>query len=195
MMYKVMEIGSGTEIDGPTGAINVHLEPTDYEGEVHIKAPGDGIGDSHCRIEGNTYQHKDLIKKLPYGNDGAEWTGEVWAASSDMTSDLAAVLSIAAVGVTINAEAVASDEEWGGLIDEVDGIGDDDEEETVMVGPSGPGEGVSRSWAEQAAETANYDTVDEFIEHFEVSVVSDDVMADIVEQQDDSSGADTFSSE
>jgi len=194
-MFKVMEVGDGVEIEGPTGPINVYLEPVQNSGEVLIKAPGDDIGKNQCRIHGNTYQHKDLIKKLPYGHEGSEWTGEVWAVNKEMTTELAAVLTIAGVDVTIEGGAVAEDDGWGHLREEIELPGDDNASIQVMVGPSGPGDKVSRSWAEDAAEKGNYDSVEEFAEQFNLDVASDEEMQKVLEDDDDEGGADVFSSE
>lgn len=195
MMFKVMEIGDGVEIDGPTGAINVYLEPVQESGEVLIKAPGEDIGDSHCRVHGRTYENKDLIKKLPYGSHGTEWTGDVWAVNKDMTTELAAVLTIAGVDLTVEAGVVAEDEDWGHLREEIDLPGDNDDTITVRVGPGGPGDKVSRTWAEEAAETGNYDSVEEFADQFNLEVASDEEMQEVLYNEDDDAGADVFSSE
>jgi len=195
MIYEVVEIGDGEEIEGPTGSIGVFLEPTEDTGQVHIEEPGDGIMDHQCRVSGDTYNNRKLIKKLPYGDDGSEWTGETWAVAKHKTSDLAAVLSIAAVKVTIDSDAIASDEGWGHLRSEVVDKPESDDSVEVMVGPGDPGDKVSRSWAEDAAKTGNYDSADEFAEAFSLEIASDEEMKQVLEDEDDSSGASVFSSE
>jgi len=111
--YDVVEMADGVDVDSESGPINLHLEPAHRKGEVHITGPEDCDEDGHCKVTGNTYHRKDIIKKLPYGDSGTKWTGDTWTVAEDQTANLAATLTIAAVDVSIDAGAIASDPEWG----------------------------------------------------------------------------------
>lgn len=195
MIFRVIEVGDGVELDGPTGKIRVYLEPTQETGDVHIKEPGEDIDDDLCRIHGDTYNSKDLIKKLPYGRSGTQWNGEVWTVHKKSTADLCAVLKIAARDVTLDSRAIAHDDDWGILQEEIELDEGGNETYKVINGPSDPGQGVSRSWAEDAADLGNYDSADAFAEQFNLEIVEDSDMEERAEDADSPEGADPFSTE
>jgi len=196
MRMKVFELHDGVEVEGPTGEISVGINPTDEMHDVYIREPGSGTDDKWCKIVGDTYQHKEKIKKLDYGQ--VEWTGDYWQVLEDKVTEVCSVLLIAGVDVGLDAGAVASDRDWGYLREEVEL--DDDlggvEEETlrIMVPPDGPTDKVSRSWAEDATEVGNYDSVEEFAEEFGLNVESDEEMKERLESSDEYS-ANKFSTE
>lgn len=195
MLFEVMEMGEGVELSGPNGSIDVYLEPTTDEGQIHVGKDGDGVKSEHLPITGDTYNKKDRIKDVGYGHNGVEWTGEVWSVHQDKVTELVSVLMIAGCHVTVDARAVAVDEDWGILREEVE-IGDDGKESIrVMVGPEGEGDEVSRSWCEEAAKVGNYEDAELFAEDFGLEVVDDEVVKERYGLTTDDPEVEVFSSE
>lgn len=197
MKLEVRESHDGTVISGPTGKIDVGLEPTNDYHDIFIQKPGSGSGDDMCKISGDTYQHKKKIKKLPYGDNGSQWTGDYWEVNKNLTSDLCAVLKVVAVDVCIHSRAVVSDDGWKSLRKEID-IDDpvgSDETLRLMAGPDSPMEGVSRSWAEDAAETGNFDSVEEFAESFGLNVIDDEEAEDKLDEPEEYNDENIFSTQ
>lgn len=113
------------------------------------------------------------------------------------SAELCAVLKIAAVGVSIHAKSVVEDRSWGRLrksIDIDDGR-DEDSELRLMAGPGSPMEGVSRSWAEDAAEVGCFESAEAFADKFGLNIVEDEEAKEIVEGDEDDKGNNPFSSE
>lgn len=194
MMFEVIEVGDGVELDCKTGTVNVYLEPTTEEGEIHIKGDDESGTAGMCDISGDTYQHKELIKKLPYGDTGTEWTGETWVVAKDQTANLAGVLTIAGVKATLDARAIATDDDWGELREEIDLPGDDNETVKVMRGPEGPDNKVSRSWAEDAARVGRYEDAETFADEFGLDVVPDEEIMEYHDLDTDHDDVDVFNS-
>lgn len=187
MKLKVREQPEGQLIEGPTGDIEVDLEPTDDFHDVMVCEPGSGDGTDMCKITGKTYEHKEKIKKLPYGDDGTRWTGEWWEVNKSMVTELCAVLCIAAVDVCVHSKCVAKDEDWGSLRKRID-IDEGREEDSklrIVAGPKSPMEGVSRSWAEDAAEVGNFDDADDFAEEYGLNIIEDEEAKEMLEGDDD----------
>jgi len=188
---------SGVIVDGPRGKAMLELEPTDEMHDVFIDEPGSGGADHMCAVVGNTYPVKDEIKELPYGNDGTQWNGDEWEVDEEMTATLCNVLCDEEVDLAIHAKAVVSDDDWGDLRHEIevdDGIV---EEETVrlMAGPESPMEGVSRSWAEDAAEVGGFESAEEFAEEFGLNVIEDDEAEEELGEDSDEYQETVFSSD
>lgn len=176
MIIKPIEFGKGKTIEGPTGSISITLEVSDSRGGVEIQKPGEGCADGQCRITGNTYNAKDDIKKLPYGDDGTQWNGEVWLVNKHKVAELTAVLMKAGYSLTIDGKAVSHCDDFGELREEVDLPGDEDGTVDVMYGPHGDNDEVSCSWAEDAADLGNYDDVETFADKFGLTIVEDEVI-------------------
>lgn len=174
MMYKAIEMADGADVESESGPISLHLEPADGKGEIHIGSPDGSSEDGMCDVEGNTYQHKGLIKKLPYGESGAEWTGETWVVSEEETANLAGVMCIAGVGVTLDGRAVASDSEWGYYHDEE--VEDSGSSDVVEVGgPSDAAEEkVLLSWVSDLVELGVYESEMDYADRHKVMFFCDD---------------------
>ena len=177
-LYEVMEVGDGERIDSESGPINVHCEPTDITGEVHIKQQSQSEGREQCNVTGNTYHRKDIIKKLPYGDDGTKWTGDVWVVAEDQTANLAATLIIAGVDVTIHEDAIASDDEWGWYYEEAQP--DEPEEGELVIGPPDDAseDKVSSGWVETLVNLGHYSSVEEYADRFDVKMLYDEDIMD-----------------
>jgi len=175
-LYKVMEVGDGESIDSESGPINVHCEPTDSTGEVHIKQQIQSEGRGQCSITGNAYHRKDIIKKLPYGDDGTKWTGDVWVVNEEQTANLAATLTIAGVDVTIHEDAIASDPEWGYYHDEAQP--EESEEGELVIGPPPEADErkVASGWVETLVGLGYYGDVEEYADRFDVKLLWDEDM-------------------
>jgi len=194
-MFKVIEVDDGKRLDCKTGKVNVWLEPTTDRGDIHIKGDKESGTDGMCDVVGDTYQHKEVIKKLPYGDTGTEWTGDVWAVSTDQTANLAGVLTIAGIGATLDARAIAVDDDWGELREEIDVPGDDNETIRVMRGPEGPGDKVSRSWAEDAARVGRYEDAETFADEFGLEVAPDEEIMEYHDLDTDDDDVEVFNSD
>jgi hypothetical protein len=177
-LYKVMEVGDGERIDSESGPINVHCEPANSTGEVHIKKQSQSNGRGQCDVTGNTYHRKDIIKKLPYGDDGTKWTGDVWVVSEEQTANLAATLTIAGVDVTIHEDAIASDPEWGYYYDEAQT--DEPEGGELVIGPPADADErkVSSGWVETLVGLGYYSDAEEYADRFDVKLLWDEHMMD-----------------
>jgi len=172
--YTVVEMAEGEEIDSESGPIDLHLEPAHRKGEVHIGEPSECDEDGHCAISGNTYQKKDIIKKLPYGDSGTKWTGETWTVAEDQTANLAAVLTIAAVDVSIDAGAVASDPDWG-YYHEQEQPDEDDEPEIEVDEPGDAAEEkVMVEWVATLVELGYYDSETDYADRHGVDLFWED---------------------
>jgi len=184
-MFRVMEIGDGVELSGPNGNINVFLDETEEEGQIHVGGLGDGVDGAHLPITGDTYNKKERIKDVGYGYDGVEWNGDVWVVHKEAVTELVSVLLIAGCDVTVSEDAVANDGDWGILQEEVEADEDEECEYKVMVGPKNGCGPVSQSWAEDAAELANFSSVAEFSEKYGIEVLSDEEIMDRFELDED----------
>lgn len=173
MYFEIMEHHEGEEISYGSKSITVHLEPSDDSHDIVIEEPGSGESDKHCKISGDTYPAKDDIKEIGYGNKGAEWTGEYWQCHHSRTADLATILMVRFHDVAIDAMAVAHCEGWGPLREGIEIDDSGEETYTVMQGPEGDDNHVSRSWAEDAADVGNYSSAEEFADEFGLEIVSD----------------------
>lgn len=198
MIFEIIELDEGVTVSGPTGSIDVYAEPVKNEGRVHIGDYRDGDApDGMLPVTGDTYNQKGKIKKLPYGDDGTKWTGEVWAVAGDKVTDLVAVLKLSGLNVTVHSTALAIDDDWGELQNEVDidGGGTNDETIKLMVGPRHSAEGVSRSWVEEAAKLGNSDDVDAFIEKYNLDVYDDEELMEKHGFDESDDEVEVFSSE
>lgn len=192
MMYEVIEMADGTEVDSESGPISLHCEPADSSGEVHIESPGGSVGEGKCAVSGNTYHRKDLIKKLPYGDDGTEWTGETWIVDSEQTANLAAVLCIAGVDVTIDSEAVGSDAEWG-YYHEQESEDDEDGGDVVIGEPDDANESkVMVSWVCDLVEVGCCESELEYKDRYGVELFWDDDVSGSHELLADTDGLGVF---
>jgi len=174
MMYKAIEMADGEDIDSESGPISLHLEPANRTGEIHIENPAESGHSDHCTINGNTYQRKDLIKKLPYGETGTEWTGETWTVHKEQTANLAAVLCVAGVRVTLGEGAVRSDPEWG-WYHEQEQPDDGGEDEIEVGGPVDAAEKkVLLSWVSDLVELGVIESEWDYAERHKVMFFHDD---------------------
>lgn len=197
MRLEVKAASSGEAVGGPKGKIVLGLEPTDEYHDIFVGKPGSGDGDDMCKVSGETYQAKDDIKELPYGSDGTEWTGEYWQVSEGATAALCSVLLHEDWDVCIHAEAVVSDESWGNLRKEID-VGDSlhtDETLHLMAGPESPMEGVSRSWAEDAAQVGKFGSAEEFADEFGLNIIEDDEAEEKLDDPEEYQEENVFSTE
>lgn len=174
--YRLIRHPEGQSIEGPTGSIPVLAEPNEPDGDIIIHTPGEHDSVSlkgQCAVTGDTYNQKDKIKKLEYGEDGTRWNGDVWTVNEEASSDLAAVLMVAGISVSVYEGALRHDAGWGRYYEPVDESGCDGEEMVVMVGPDYPTDFVSRSWVQEAAKVGGFQEVENFIEKFGLTVVDD----------------------
>jgi hypothetical protein len=197
MRLHVHPGSAGEAVDGPKGKIVLDCEPTDGYHDIFVGEPGSGGSDDMCKISGETYQAKDDIKELPYGSDGTEWTGEYWQVNEEATAGLCSVLIHEDWDLCIHAKAVVADESWGSLRKEVD-VGDSlHTEETLhlMAGPESPMEGVSRSWAEDAAQVGKFDSAEDFADEFGLNIIEDDEAEEELDNPEEYQEDNVFSTE
>jgi hypothetical protein len=195
MMLKATEDEGGIIVKSPVRAVSVDLEPVQTEEEVHIGDLDESVASGCCPVEGNSYPYKDDIKKLPYGDDGTQWTGDVWAVNPRKTAELVAVLLGAGARVSLEASCLEYDEDWGRLRKEILLDDDSGEKLRVMHPPYGDDNKVPRSWVESASSLGNFDSVEEFAENFDLNVVSDKEAKEELGLSDDDEEVDFFSSE
>jgi len=197
MRLEARVASSGEAVNGPQGKVVLDLEPTDDYHDIFIDEPGSGDGDDMCKISGETYQAKDDIKELPYGSDGTEWTGEYWQVNEEATAALCSVLLQEGWDVAIAAKAVISDESWGNLRKEIDVDDSLHTEETLhlMAGPESPMEGVSRSWAKDAAQVGSFESAEAFADEFGLNIIEDDEAEDKLDDPEEYQENNVFSTE
>jgi len=196
MILKATESSDGVMIQCPTGAVQVDLEPVQRVGEVHVGDIDESLASGVCPIEENSYPYKETIKELPYGNEGSQWTGDVWAVNPRRTADLVAMLVMDEAEVTVEANCLQYDEDWGKLRREI--VLDEDRNEKLCVvhPPYGDENKVPRSWVEDASRMANFSSVEEFADEFGLNVVPDEEAFDelgLSEDDDEVSFFDTDS--
>jgi hypothetical protein len=161
-------------------ARNGLLEPfvAGSQGEVHFDEPESTQYGNKVPIRGNTYVYKDDIKTHDWDKTHHEWTGEYWRVDCDSVRVVIHTLCQVCDSVTVAPETVYESDsmtDFEGKID-IDEEGDDTFE--FLMGPVSGDERVSRSWAEDAAKTGNYESVEEFAEEFDFEVVSDEELFD-----------------
>ena len=174
MILKATESEGGIIADCPRRAVSVDLEPIKREQEVHIGDIDESVAGGACPITGNSYPYKDTIKELPYGDDGTQWTGDVWVVNPRKTTELVALLLDDGASVSLDASVLEYDEDWGVLRREI--LLDDEGSEVlrVMHPPYGDDNKVPESWAKSAGDLGNFDSVEEFAERFDLNIVPDE---------------------
>ncbi len=172
-MYYHFELGMNGLLDSGV---------TSEKKSVHFAAPVNTGYGKKVPIEGNTYPYKEDIKATEWEATHYNWTGEYWEVDLDTVIEVMRKLCRAADEVSVEPEVVYESESlepWRGEIELDDGGHETFE---FIMGPTEGDERVSRSWAEDAAELGNYDSVGEFAERFNFDVVDDEVLFEDIEE-------------
>lgn len=149
---------------------------TSEKKRVHFDSPVTSSYGKKVPIKGKTYPYKEDIKATEWENTHYDWTGEYWQVDLDTVRDVIRMVARAADEVSCDPEVVYesdSMEPWRGEIELEEEGGETFE---FIMGPTEGDERVSRSWAEDAAEVGNYDSVEDFADEFNFDVVDDEVL-------------------
>jgi len=181
-MFRVVDLDQGQDISHEGRTVTIGLEEATSQGQVHIGAPKEGTSPKRCPISGDTYRFKEDIKKLPYGAEGTEWTGEEWVVNYEMVPELVTELVWVGVDVTVEAVHVEADGMDLSLKTKPDNNNESAKVERVWQGPTGDGDYVSCAWAEAASRLGNYDDIGDFTVKHGVTILSDEDMIELLEK-------------
>lgn len=148
------------------------------QGTVHFDEPERTNYGKKVPIKGNTYPFKDDIKAADWDTTHHEWTGDYWRVDLEPVSVVVESLCEVADTVTADPEVVYQSDSLAQFRGKIEIDEDSGETFEFLRGPVEGDERVSRSWAEDAAETGNFDSVEEFADRFNFDVVDDEVLFD-----------------
>lgn len=146
----------------------------DSVGTVHIDAPGTGSGNSYCQITGETYQNKEAIKDANYGRTDRRFNDGVWECLTEGASEVVACLLNARVGVTCDPWVVIEGDFPAIFQSHARSFEAADDEKSFIYVEEGGKKIVSKSQAKDMAMLANFDSVEEFSETFNIQVLPDE---------------------
>jgi len=154
---------------------------------VHFGEIGSYGGYEKVPVRGDTYPVKDNIKSTEWSNTHYDWTGELWAVDAGGLREVIEAVLERVDEVSVEVGTVHACDALSEFHDEVSAGKDSDDVMSLQRKPLGNKDGVPESWAKDAAKLGNYDSVGEFADEFNLTVLPDSEFTDLElgEEEDD----------